>query len=480
MCLAIPAQIVELVDRDDGNGKGGAVGVRRNVSLALCPEAQPGDWVLVHVGFALQQIDEERGARDACAPRAAWARSTSRSCVTSRECVAVTARSRDLHHVRRRRRDRRSSSRSTARRRPSRSDGRREQVGIELVAPVRRGRAASLPRRHRPDEGRGRRREVRRRVPLRRDRGRVTREIESLVEPGETVSMMEVCGGHTHTIYRHGLEDLVPTEVEFVHGPGLPGLRDPDGTCGRRDRARGTPRRRSSRRSATCSACPAAAARCSKQRREGPTCAWSTRPSTRSRSRARTRNATSSSSPSASRRPPRRRRSRAPCARRGAPQLLRLRQPRDDRAAAPSDSRRSGTPARRVHRAGSRVDRHRHASVRLHPRGVRKARRRRGVRADRRPPLGRHGAPPAARRPLRGREPVHAGRSSRRKRAGDEPRSTRRWSCATRSSGVAWARFRRAPSSSRPEFADVGRRAPVRPARRARRRTRRLASAARC
>jgi hydrogenase expression/formation protein HypD len=51
---------------------------------------------------------------------------------------------------------------------------------------------------------------------------RVAREIESLVQPGEAVRVMEVCGGHTHTIYRHGLEDLVPDEVEFIHGPGCP------------------------------------------------------------------------------------------------------------------------------------------------------------------------------------------------------------------------------------------------------------------
>jgi hydrogenase expression/formation protein HypC len=58
MCLAIPAQIVELVDQE-GTAKAELSGVRRNVSLALCPEAAPGDWVLVHVGFALQRIDED-------------------------------------------------------------------------------------------------------------------------------------------------------------------------------------------------------------------------------------------------------------------------------------------------------------------------------------------------------------------------------------------------------------------------------------
>jgi hydrogenase expression/formation protein HypD len=36
------------------------------------------------------------------------------------------------------------------------------------------------------------------------------------------VKIMEVCGGHTHAIYKHGVEHLVPAEVDFVHGPGCP------------------------------------------------------------------------------------------------------------------------------------------------------------------------------------------------------------------------------------------------------------------
>ena len=38
----------------------------------------------------------------------------------------------------------------------------------------------------------------------------------------EHYKFMEVCGGHTHTIYRHGIEHLLPTSVELVHGPGCP------------------------------------------------------------------------------------------------------------------------------------------------------------------------------------------------------------------------------------------------------------------
>jgi hydrogenase expression/formation protein HypD len=51
---------------------------------------------------------------------------------------------------------------------------------------------------------------------------RLADEIAGLVEPGETYKIMEVCGGHTHAIYKHGVEDLLPDEVELVHGPGCP------------------------------------------------------------------------------------------------------------------------------------------------------------------------------------------------------------------------------------------------------------------
>ncbi len=35
-------------------------------------------------------------------------------------------------------------------------------------------------------------------------------------------NVVEVCGGHTHTIYKPGIEDLVPETVELVNGPGCP------------------------------------------------------------------------------------------------------------------------------------------------------------------------------------------------------------------------------------------------------------------
>ncbi len=46
--------------------------------------------------------------------------------------------------------------------------------------------------------------------------------IAALCEPGREYTFMEVCGGHTHTIYKHGVEDYLPPEVNLVHGPGCP------------------------------------------------------------------------------------------------------------------------------------------------------------------------------------------------------------------------------------------------------------------
>ena len=61
MCLGIPAQLVAAAE--PGVGTAEVSGVRREVSTVLVPEAKVGDWVLVHVGFALHTIDEAEAAR---------------------------------------------------------------------------------------------------------------------------------------------------------------------------------------------------------------------------------------------------------------------------------------------------------------------------------------------------------------------------------------------------------------------------------
>lgn len=50
---------------------------------------------------------------------------------------------------------------------------------------------------------------------------RIAQEID-LVSKGQSIKLMEVCGGHTHTIYKHGVEDVLPPNIDLVHGPGCP------------------------------------------------------------------------------------------------------------------------------------------------------------------------------------------------------------------------------------------------------------------
>ena len=67
MCLAIPGQVVELVDETNYIAKVEVAGVRRNVNVGLLVDDDggviPGDWVLIHVGFAMSKIDEAEAAR---------------------------------------------------------------------------------------------------------------------------------------------------------------------------------------------------------------------------------------------------------------------------------------------------------------------------------------------------------------------------------------------------------------------------------
>jgi hydrogenase expression/formation protein HypC len=62
MCLAIPGQIVEIVDEGNRLATVDVAGVRRRINVGLLDGVEPGDWVLVHVGFALSKVDEEEAA----------------------------------------------------------------------------------------------------------------------------------------------------------------------------------------------------------------------------------------------------------------------------------------------------------------------------------------------------------------------------------------------------------------------------------
>jgi hydrogenase expression/formation protein HypC len=63
MCLAIPGEILEVVDEANRLARVDVAGVRRNVNIGLLDEGGegvgPGDWVLIHVGFAISKVDEE-------------------------------------------------------------------------------------------------------------------------------------------------------------------------------------------------------------------------------------------------------------------------------------------------------------------------------------------------------------------------------------------------------------------------------------
>jgi len=60
MCLAIPGKIVEILDEDNRIAKVEVGGVKRNVNIGMLDkdEARVGDYVLIHVGFAMSKVDE--------------------------------------------------------------------------------------------------------------------------------------------------------------------------------------------------------------------------------------------------------------------------------------------------------------------------------------------------------------------------------------------------------------------------------------
>jgi hydrogenase expression/formation protein HypC len=66
MCLAIPGQVIEFVDEPNRLARVDVAGVIRTVNVGLLDRdgdaAVPGDWVLIHVGFALSKVDEDEAA----------------------------------------------------------------------------------------------------------------------------------------------------------------------------------------------------------------------------------------------------------------------------------------------------------------------------------------------------------------------------------------------------------------------------------
>ncbi|MCS6870313.1 MAG: HypC/HybG/HupF family hydrogenase formation chaperone [Anaerolineae bacterium] len=65
MCLAVPGQLISIENTDPlfRTGKVNFGGIIKEVNLAYVPEAKVGDYVIVHVGFALSVVDEQEAAR---------------------------------------------------------------------------------------------------------------------------------------------------------------------------------------------------------------------------------------------------------------------------------------------------------------------------------------------------------------------------------------------------------------------------------
>ena len=281
-------------------------------------------------------------------------------------------------------------------------EGERQSVEIALVQPVVEGDTAAGPRRHRDRPGRrGGGAYDMHYVDEFRDAeiGRaLAGEILASVEPGRHYKLMEVCGGHTHSIYKYGIDDLLPENVELVHGPGCPVCVIPmgrvdDGIAIAQDRGRDLHllRRHDARarvgedlhrRQGRGGRHPDGllAARRAADRQAEPR-------SRRRLLRDRLRDHGAVHRADAEARQGR-----------GRHQLLLHVQPRHDRAAAAGAARLARPAARRLHRPRARLDRGRRAAVRVHPGRLRQADRRLGLRAARHPPVDPDDPRPARRR----------------------------------------------------------------------------------
>ena len=174
MCLAIPGQVIELVDEHNRLAEVDVAGVVRNVNVGLLDATarrRPGDWVLIHVGFALSKVDEDE------------AQATLRAAPADGRGLRAGARGPEGE------RDRMTALRATGGHCITCSDegvpmrvlGRgaiglascvddegEDEVMTDLVGARRAGRRAARPRRRRAAAARrGVRHEVRRRVPRR-------------------------------------------------------------------------------------------------------------------------------------------------------------------------------------------------------------------------------------------------------------------------------------------------------------------------
>lgn len=85
MCLAIPGKIVDISPENQDSAMVDVVGVRRRIDLGLLHDDKPvvGDWVLIHVGFAMSKISEQDAADQSIVPTAVRATSSCWLCLAT-------------------------------------------------------------------------------------------------------------------------------------------------------------------------------------------------------------------------------------------------------------------------------------------------------------------------------------------------------------------------------------------------------------
>ncbi len=245
-------------------------------------------------------------------------------------------------------------------------------------------------------------------------------EILAELEPGRHYKVMEVCGGHTHSIYKYGIDDLLPANVELVHGPGCPVCVIPmgrvdDGIAVARNDGRDLHLLRRHAARARLEVHAAGREGAGRRRADGVLAARRAADRAREprprggvlRDRLRDHGAVDRADAEAGQG-------------RGDQELLLHLQPRHDRAAAAGAARVARPAPRRLHRPGPRVHGRRRAAVRVHPGRLRPAGRDLGVRAARHPAVDPDDPAPALRR------------AAARSRT-----STRAW-CRTRATCARW------------------------------------------
>ena len=161
MCLALPALVVDRLNAERITIDLG--GVRKVISAALTPEVQPGDYVIVHVGYAIGVVDPIEAARTLelfCGPGRSPAGGGTPS-------LAV----------------------------PSRYRCRSERM--KYIDEFRDGELAQ----------------------------HIAARIRAEAHPGHAYRLMEFCGGHTHAISRYGVADPAARQRQDDPRPRLPGVR---------------------------------------------------------------------------------------------------------------------------------------------------------------------------------------------------------------------------------------------------------------